>query len=155
MLFDPKPEQYLGRLETRIRRAQAVTPELMSDVIREACVCPPARGAAAKLRIKRLIESGAWIDAVLALLELELPQWKLRRIVYEDGEWHCSLSRQPQLPLELDDVTEASHEILTLAILLALLQAARDAALSATKVVAVVPRVAPAPGCAMCCDNFT
>ena len=153
MLFDPKPEQYLGRLEARLRRAQAPTAELISDVIAEACVCFATRGGAAKLRIHRLIESGAWTDAALALLELELPQWKLRRIVYEDREWHCALSRHPQLPLELDEVAEASHEILPLALLVALLQASRDVAASAARVTAV-PLVAPAPGYAVCCDNF-
>jgi hypothetical protein len=51
MLFDPKSEQYLGRLEARLRRAQAPTPELMSDVIAEACVRFAARGGAARLRI--------------------------------------------------------------------------------------------------------
>ena len=153
MLFDPKPEQYLGRLEARLRRAQAPTPELISDVIAEACVCFAARGDAAKLRIDRLIESGAWTDAALALLELELPQWKLRRIVYDDGEWHCSLSRQPQLPLELDEVAEASHEILPLAILIALLEARRAAAASPTGAT-TVPQVRPVPGYAVCCDNF-
>ena len=153
MLFDPKPEQYLGRLEARLRRAQAPTAELISDVIAEACVCFAARGGAAKLRIHRLIESGAWTDAALALLELELPQWKLRRIVYEDREWHCALTRHPQLPLELDEVAEASHEILPLALLVALLQASRDVAASAARVTAV-PQVYPTPGYAICCDNF-
>ena len=153
MLFDPKPEQYLGRLEARLRRAQAPTAELISDVTAETCGRFAARGVAAKLRINRLIESDAWTDAALALLELELPQWKLRRIVYEDGEWHCALSRHPQLPLELDEVVEAGHESLPLALLVALLQATRDVAASATRVTAV-PRVDRAPGYAMCCDNF-
>src|SRR4030088_333950 len=113
-------------LEAQLRRAQALTPELISDVTAEACVCFAARGGTAKQRINRLIDAGAWTDTALALLELELPQWTLRRIVYEDGEWHCSLSKQPQLPLGLDEVAEASHEILPLAILIALLQASRD-----------------------------
>ena len=153
MLFDPKSEQYLGRLEARLRHAQAPTAELISDVIAEACVCFAARGGAAKWRIDRLIESGAWTDAALALVELELPQWKLRRIVYEDGEWHCSLSRQPQLPLGLDDVAEASHEILPLALLISLLQARRAVAERPTGVTAV-PQVGPVSGYAVCCDNF-
>jgi hypothetical protein len=153
MLFDPRHEQHLGKLEAQLRRAQAPTAELISDVIAEACVCFAARGGAAKLRIHRLIESGAWTDAALALLELELPQWKLRRIVYEDREWHCALSRHPQLPLELDEVAEASHEILPLALLVALLQASRDVAASAARVTAV-PQVYPTPGYAICCDNF-
>jgi len=32
-------------------------------------------------------------DAALALIDLELPQWQVRRIAYDAGEWHCALSR--------------------------------------------------------------
>ena len=104
-------------------------------------------------RIDRLIESGAWTDATLALVELELPQWKLRRLVYEDGEWIVAFPRQPRLPLGLDDLAEASHEILPLAILIALLQGATRRRWSATGATAV-PQVRPVPGYAVCCDNF-
>jgi hypothetical protein len=154
MLFDPKQEQYLGRLEAQLRRAQALTQELISDVLAEACIRFATRGSAAKFRIDRLIESGAWTDAALALVELELPHWKLRRMLYEDGEWHCYLSKQPQLPIGFDEVAEGSHEILALAILIALLQARRDAAVSTAGVTAV-PRIGPVAGYAMCCDNFS
>ena len=60
----------------------------------------------------------AWNDAALALVELELPAWKLRRLVHENGKWHCSLSRHPNLPVALDDTATASHEVLPLAILI-------------------------------------
>ena len=70
MLFDPKHEQHLGMLEAQLRRAQALTPELMSDVIAQTCVRFAACETAAKARIDRLIESCAWTDAALALLEL-------------------------------------------------------------------------------------
>ena len=153
MLFDPKHEQHLGMLEAQLRRAQALTPELMSDVIAQTCVRFAACETAAKARIDRLIESCAWTDAALALLELELPQWKLRRIVCEDGEWHCCLSRQPQLPVGLDDVEEASHEILPLALLISLVQARRAVAGRSTGVTAV-PQVGSVSGYAVCCDNF-
>jgi hypothetical protein len=45
-------------------------------------------------RIDQLIKAGAWSDAALTLIELELPAWKVRRLVYEDGEWFCSLSTE-------------------------------------------------------------
>jgi hypothetical protein len=151
MLFDPKHDLPLGRLEAQLRSARAPTAGLLSDVIAEAC--DSECETAAKLRINRLIAAGAWTDAALALVELELPQWSLRRIVYEDGEWHCCLSRQPQLPLGLDEVAEASHEILALAILLAFLQVRRHVAASATAVT-TVPHIGPTPGYAMCCDDF-
>ena len=44
MLFDPKHEQHLGTLEAQLRRAQALDPELMSDVIAQrASASPHAR----------------------------------------------------------------------------------------------------------------
>jgi hypothetical protein len=153
MLFDPKHEQYLGRLEAELRRARALTPELMSDVAAEACVHFASHGGPAKLKIERLIGAGAWTDAALALIVFELPQWTLRRILYEDDEWHCSLSRQPELPMELDEVAEGSHETLPLAVLIALLQALRDHAGRESGVTGVL-QVNPLAGHAMCCDNF-
>ena len=44
----------------------------------------------------------AWTDAALALMELELPLWQVRRIAYDEGEWHCALSRERELPDWLD-----------------------------------------------------
>src|SRR5262249_55872534 len=79
----------------------------------------------AQARVIRMIESGACADATLALLELELPQWRLRRLIREDDEWHCSISKQLGLPAELDDMAEASHESLPLAILSPLVEAQR------------------------------
>jgi hypothetical protein len=156
MLFDPKHEKHLGRLEEQLRRAQAITPELMSEVIGEASMRFAAHEAATRAKVNRLIESGAWTDATLALVELELPQWKLRRLVYEDGEWFCSLSKEPRLPLDLDELAEAGHENLPLAILIALLEARRAPAVSAARTTAVPQvRSAPRPGLAVCCDNFS
>jgi hypothetical protein len=154
MLFDPKHDMPLGRLQAQLRSARAPTAGLLSDVIAEACDSFLECETAAKLRINRLIAAGAWTDAALALAKLELPQWSLRRIVYEDGEWHCCLSRQPQLPLGLDEVAEVSHEILALAILLAFLEARAQAAATVTGAT-TVPHIGPAPDCAMCCDNFS
>jgi hypothetical protein len=96
---------------------------------------------------------GASIDAGLALIELELPGWKLRRLIHEDGEWFCSLSRQPNLPVMLDDAADGTHEVMPLAILLAFLEARRRISPWA-RLVAAVPAVDPAPATLMCCDNF-
>ena len=137
-----------------LREADAVTPELLSDVIREACwrfPCIPRPECS--VRIEMLIQSGAWTDAALALLELELPQWQIRRIIYDAGEWHCALSRQRELPDWLDQSVEASHVDLPLAILSALVEVQRVATLPAKTSVPCVPAIIPlyAP---MCCDNF-
>ena len=153
MLLALKHGERLGGLEQQLRRAHAITPELLSDVIAQACTRFAAHGATAKAKIDRLLESGAWTDATLALLELELPHWKVRRLIYEDGEWLCSLSSQPRLPLDLDDVAESSHESLPLAILSAFLAARRATAASAARSTAV-QQVPPVEGRAVCCDKF-
>jgi hypothetical protein len=73
--------------------------------------------------------------------------------VWEDGEWFCSLSKQPWIPLDIDELAEASHQILPLAILLALVDARTVATLPAA---AAVPSIRPTEDrChAICCDNF-
>jgi hypothetical protein len=58
MLFDPKHEQYLGRLEAELHRARTLTPELMSDVIAEGCIRFAPHEGPAKLKIERLIRAG-------------------------------------------------------------------------------------------------
>lgn len=151
MLFAPKRD--LNRLETNLRGARAVTAELMSDVMSQACVRFTAQSGAAQARLHQLIDASAWTDAALALLELELPQWKVRRLVQEDGEWLCTLSKQPQLPLGLDEVSEATHEVLALAILISLLQARCESTAESASSTAV-PVVRPSAGYALNCDNF-
>jgi hypothetical protein len=154
MLFNLKHDDCLTKLEEKLRRAEAVTSDLMSDVMAVVCARFGALGSVTKAKIDRLIEAGAWTDATLVLLKLERPQWTLRRLVYEDGEWLCSLSDQPGLPLGYDEVAEASHEILPLGILIALLQA-RCASAATTAGVNTVPQIRPVSGYAMCCDNFS
>src|SRR6476660_9094164 len=156
MLFDPKHEELLDALETQLRRAHAHTPDLISNVIAGACTRFPVMKRAGKsARIEQLIEARAWNDAALALVELEQPAWKLRRLVYEDGEWHCSLSRQPNLPVALDDTATASHEVLPLAILGALAEAHRRMSVTRNISLQSVPRARATSGYKVCCDNFS
>ena len=114
MLLHPNNEAAGDRLLETVRLAEAVTPELMSEIVSDACARLPLlnKDGKAAARIAELIQSSSWIDAALALIEIELPGWKLRRLVYDEGEWHCSLSQQPNLPVELDDAIDAHHEVL-------------------------------------------
>lgn len=142
-------------LEDRLRDAHAVTAELLSDVISEACWrFPPVRRTEKTARIERLIKSDAWTDAALALIELELPLWQIRRIVYDEGEWHCALSRQRELPDWLDQSIEAHHADLPLAILSAFIDAQRVSTPSIRTSVPTVPREANQLYEPACCDNF-
>ena len=142
-------------LGDRLRRAHAVTAELISDVVEAACRRFPSMGQAGKTaRIERLIASEAWTDAALALIDLELPQWQLRRIAYDEGEWYCALSRQRELPDWLDRSIEARHADLALAILGAFVEAERIAAPSSRPSVPAVSRGVNPLYQPVCSDNF-
>jgi hypothetical protein len=143
-------EKYLDILQARVSRSRAVTSELLIEVIAKACRRFPAHGHATRTAFNQLVACGAWMDAVLLLLSLELPQWKLRRVIYEDGKWCCFLSNQPQLPLEFDEGAEAAHEVLPLAILITFIRARLSVVNAETS---VSPASAP-PNCKVCCDNF-
>jgi hypothetical protein len=110
----------------RLRDACTVTAEFFSTIIGASCRrFPSASPNARAARIERLIQSGAWTDAALSLIDLELPQWQIRRLAYDGGEWHCALSRQRELPDWLDQPIETHHACLALAILSALVEAQR------------------------------
>lgn len=143
-------------LVDRLRDAGAVTPELVADVIRETCwrLCSMRRAAGGD-RIERLIQAGAWTDVALGLLELELPQWQIRRIAYDAGEWRCALSRQRELPDWLDQSIESSHVDLALAILIALVNARRESVFSTRTSVPAVAWADTQPYARLCCDNFS
>ena len=144
-----------GELEDRLRDASAVTPELMSQIVDETCRrYPPIRRTRKSLGIERLIQSGAWTDAAFALIDLELPQWQVRRIAYDEGEWYCALSRQRELPEWLDQSIEAHHADLPLAMLNAFLDATRIGMPRSKTSVPIVPRDADPICIPLCCDNF-
>jgi hypothetical protein len=116
--FDP------ASLAERLRSGHAVTRQLMRDVIDKACRRFPSLGQTERTaRVVRLIDAEAWADAALALIELELPLWQVRRIAYDDGEWYCALSRERELPDWLDSSVEAHHSDLALALLSAFAEA--------------------------------
>jgi hypothetical protein len=73
-----------------------------------------------------LIEAGALTEAALALINLELPLWQIRRITYDEGEWHCAVSRQRELPEWLDEAIETTHASLTLAIVSVYIETVRQ-----------------------------
>jgi len=154
MPFDPDHEQQFGELQTHLRHAQAVSPELFAEVMARACLRLRACPAPLQDRLKVLINIGAWLDASLALLALELPRWKLRRLAYDSGQWFCTLSQCPGLPIEIDDVIEAVHESAPLAILSALVEAWHLNVTNGQARPTSVPRIGVAQGHMVCCDDF-
>jgi len=103
----------------------ALIADILGDISRSSPLLQRGRNAA---QVYRLMRSGARIDAALALIALELPQWQLRRIAYDGGEWHCALSRTRELAEWLDQSAEGKDEDLALAILSAIVDAQRVAA---------------------------
>jgi hypothetical protein len=142
-------------LSDRLRNTDAVTSELITDIVGTTCRRFPSAGQTEKTaRIERLIGAEAWIDAALALIDLELPQWQIRRLAYDEGEWHCALSRQRELPEWLDQSIEVHHADLPLAILSAFVEAMRITAPRSRTSVPTVPRAVNAFYEPVCCDNF-
>ncbi|TPQ33450.1 hypothetical protein C2U70_19260 [Bradyrhizobium guangdongense] len=142
-------------LGARLRSAPAMTRPLMLDVIDTACRRIPSLGSSERTaRLARLIDAGAWADATLALMALELPLWQVRRIAYDDGEWHCALSRERELPDWLDSAVDARHPDLAIALLSAFAEAQTLAAAASRPSVpsvraALDPRYEPVG-----CDHF-
>jgi hypothetical protein len=138
-MLHPTEHRDPGALNDRLRNAPEANAALMTEIIETACRRFPSSGQREKTaRIEQLIRSGAWTDAALALIDLELPLWQVRRIAYDEGEWYCALSRQRELPEWLDQSIESRHEDLSLAILSAFVEAQRISAPSSRTSVPVV-----------------
>jgi hypothetical protein len=154
MAFAADHEVLIDRLDEELRAAPRPASDIFSKIIASVCSCIPILSKAGKAtRIEQLIETGAWTDAALVLIELELPAWKLRRLVCENDRWFCSLSRQPNLPATLDDSVDAVHDVMPLAIMRAFVEARRRTA-TTPEAVSMAPQVRPTVDGIICCDNF-
>jgi hypothetical protein len=156
MFARPSDGTDLDGLIRRIDDASAPDAHLFVEIIANGCpravVLVEMRKAQ---RLKQLIESGAWTDAALELLELDLPQWKMRRVLCNDGEWYCRLSAQPWLPEGFDDVIETYHKALPLSILAAIVQV-RAQTVTAPRADELTADMAPTPDyIRISCDNFS
>jgi hypothetical protein len=151
MLFRSEREDGLAQ---RVRTASTPTIELFSGIAADCIRLPTLIKAGKTAHIDQLLKAGAWTDAALAVIEFELPAWKVRRFIFEDGEWIVSLSRQPNLPVDLDDTADGHHECLPLAILCAFLEARRRVVTSRDNYSPIVPQIRTVAVNSICCDNF-
>jgi hypothetical protein len=159
MLLVPRNGEPLEQLAKRISLAAEPSRSLIDGIVAE---CPRFNVLQQTGKVGHFdawCKSGAWLEAAFALLAGELPKWSLRRLVKDGGVWFCSLSRSPNMPIEFDDMVEASHEDMALAILLALVEARRIVSV-ATPVTGVTSDIKATSdiigdGCyRMSCDNF-
>ncbi|MBC9881869.1 hypothetical protein G8O24_31560 [Bradyrhizobium sp. INPA01-394B] len=143
-------------LGDRLRNAQGMTRPLMLEIIDRACRRFPSLGQSERTaRLMHLIDAEAWTDAALALMELELPLWHVRRIAYDEGEWHCALSRERELPDWLDTATEGCHGDLAIALLSAFVEVQSLAAEAPRPSVPNVRRAADPLYEPASCENFS
>jgi len=150
MFYDPKREERLEGLLEQLRLAPAPTSDLFSNIVADACTrLSRVEQSAKAARVRWLSEAGAWTDAALGLVQLELPEWTVRRLIRDDRAWLCSLSRHCEIPIEFDDAAEAVHESLPLAILTAFVGAQRRQLATSGPAPRTVPTVAQDPlvGC--------
>ncbi|MDB5632846.1 MAG: hypothetical protein JWR49_1701 [Tardiphaga sp.] len=140
--------------DDRFADVPAPTADLFADIL---VVCPRAKTmahSAAAARLAQLIDAGAWTDAALALLALELPRWQVRRLAYDDGEWYCALSDHREMPDWLDASVETHHADMALAVLSAVLQARLEGHTSDRPEVAMGPDAPSTSYEPICCENF-
>ena len=72
MLYNPKHDDCLQSLAQQLRLARSVTPDLMADIVAEACVRLPLLQKAGTARFfEQLVKASAWTDAAMALIELD------------------------------------------------------------------------------------
>jgi hypothetical protein len=140
-------------LDAALQSASALSISLFRKVLEGSTRFESLRQSGKARVLDELAEAGAWTDATLCLLDLELPNWRIRRLVQEGDDWLCTLSRQPNLPIVLDDPVEAVHAVLPLAILRAFVDVRRTHSMQ-VRVASPVPRILAAPGITVCCDNF-
>jgi hypothetical protein len=150
MLLIPRYSEPLDQLANRISMAAAPNRNVFDDL--------SARfGALQRMgsipHFNAWCESRAWVEAALVMVANELPEWSIRRLIKDGGVWFCALSRLPDIPLGFDDMIEASHEDMALAILAALVEAKRADPVAASAAKAK-PRTVASNSIRICCDNF-
>jgi hypothetical protein len=155
MFPNSQRSEQLAALAGQVSTAGEATSQLFSEVVVATAQRLWAPGEAAKVtELHDLIEAGALTQAALSLIDLELPLWKLRRIAYDEGEWHCAMSAQRELPEWLDQAVEARHASLTLAILGAYIETVGQIELSREPGRPSVPQIPAEQYPPLYCENF-
>jgi hypothetical protein len=155
MLHQSNRAKRLIAIANRLCDANGLTDDLITAVVTETYLDSENASDDIPPLLLKMISVGARTDVGLALIADKLPNWKLRRLVYDEGQWHCALSPQRDLPEWLDDAIETHHWDLSVAILSAVVEALR--LLPETPKVTrkpTVPRVRTLRDETVLCENF-
>jgi hypothetical protein len=145
----------LAQIAASLERTHEIIGEMVTDFITALCShCKTSLRRKDESRIERLIDEEAWEGVVLTVLRIALPNWSLRRFIFEDGEWFCSLSQALNLPINVDDTADGRHQSFSAAMMLAMIEALRRRPAPPESGATVFPKVAPAGALSICCDDF-
>ncbi|MGJ4953481.1 hypothetical protein [Bradyrhizobium sp. HKCCYLS20291] len=133
------------------QRGAALMAELLGQADGISALSARARR---RTRIDRMVQAGARVDAALELIALQLPSWSLRRLDYDDGEWHCALSQRRELPDWLDHCAEGRHADIALALLEAAVEAHRLEGSATSSHARRGCEAEPTLEETICCENF-
>ena len=117
------PTSRMHRIEAlrrRLERTACPTYRLLGDIIEAVgpdLLDHPGERAA---RLRGWLESGAFLQIALALVEWVLPDWSVRRLGQENHVWWCAIAHRTMIDWGGEEEDE-SHEHMTLAVLKALL----------------------------------
>lgn len=153
MYSNSENSNQLAVIAQELRANEHASADLLTSIAEKTCQ-RFQKQTANFAQISKLIAAGAFTEATLALVEFELPQWKLRRISYDEGEWHCALSRQRELPEWLDQSSEANHTDLALAIALTYVEAIKATEPSGHLIGRSVPQIRTQCVETLSCENY-
>jgi hypothetical protein len=105
----------LPAVRRQIDQASAVTPALIRAIMEATCGPATEDKTGRTTAIWRLARAEAYVDAALSLIGTVLPDWSVRRICYEDGQWWCAMNPRRPVYWDADEVDEA-HPVLALAV---------------------------------------
>jgi hypothetical protein len=74
-------------LDAALQSATALSTSLFRKVVQGCTRLESLRRSGKAAALNELAEAGAWTDAALHLLELELPHWTIRRLSHEGDDW--------------------------------------------------------------------
>jgi hypothetical protein len=150
-----KPKNSLDSMAAKLNGVSEPQSTLFADIVAKCDRVLVLKTAGKTRRLERLIDAGAWTDAVLELIALEASNWKVRRLMYDEERWHCSLSKHPEMPIEFDDVIEAAHECPALAILAAFVELLRREPNDRASLAQPLVGAETSDTIRVCCENFS
>ena len=98
MNFEVEQQVPLEALDTAMHNAQEPTLDLLAKIISGACTRISRQAKTETFnRLIDFAKTGAWTEAAFALIALELPLWRVRRLAYENGGSGCARCRTSQI----------------------------------------------------------